>query len=554
MALSKAIYKEFESIVGAANISQDKGIVETYRNIPAQSSDHRGPFKTKTPLPHAVILPGSTEEVQGIVKLCNKYKIQFKASSTFWSTMGYIGDENSVQIDMRRMRGFEIDANNMFIVCEPYVIAATAQAETLKYGLNMNIPGIGCSSSPVASAAGWVGFGPQTIFMGAASENFLGAEWVLPNGEILRTGTLGAGSGWFCGEGPGPSVRAILRGKQGTAGSFGICTKLAIRLHPWPGPTHIPSRGQAPAYKASLPENFRAFTLCFPDWDAYSAGLTLLHQAEILYLGHRQFNMFGRDIKTGMLKIITDPDGQLAYLEKYVNDPETKKINDDMKIDIQVVIAGMTKRDTEYKLKVLDVILEKVGGWKNAWMATKEMEDYVLMYLLRMGHKNLNFVLCGAYEGNYGLSGNVFVSASVMEEAAALKAEWEQKGTAFAAVGGDSDMGSITITGGGGTTGWEFFTHFDAYEKESVEGTAEYFNASQEWMNKKGLGLDMSKWNETARRADGNYYTQEEHNQIFKKMPQPGVAIYQYKVREAFNPNNLCGTYYRTLDPASLKE
>jgi glycolate oxidase len=549
MELSRKIYKAFEDIVGARNISDDIGIRESYRAIPAQSSAHYGPELGKTPMPMAVILPGSTEEVQKVIALCNQYNIQFKASTTFWSVMGYIGSDNSVQIDMRRMRKIEIDEKNMIAVVEPYAIAAVVQAEAMKHGLNLNIPGVGCSSSVVASVSSWVGFGPQTISMGAATENMLATEWVLPNGEILRTGTQGAGSGWFCGDGPGFSTRAILRAKQGTAGSMGICTKMAVRLHPWPGPEYIPSRGQAPAYKASLPDNFNAYTLCFPNWDAYAEGINLLYQAEILYLGHRQFTMFGRDIKTAMIKILNDPDGQFSDLEGYVSDPEIKKANDDMKIDIQVMLAGMSKRDMEYKEKVLDKVLERIGGWKNQFMSDPEIRDWVLMYLLRLGHKNLNYTLCGAYEGNFGLSGNVFVAASVMEEASALKKKWEDETDYIAQVGGDSDMGSITIMGGGGSTGWEFFTHFDAYDKHTVTGTAEFFNVTQEWMNKKKLGVDMAKWNQNARRFDGYYYSQEEQDEMFSKLPQPLTAVYQYKVREAFNPKNLCGSYYRTLNP-----
>ena len=547
MALETEIYRAFEDVVGKRNISQDKGVLESYRCIAAQSSAHYGPYDHKTPLPQAVILPGSTEEVQQVVALCNKYGIEFKASTTFWSAMGYIGSDRSVQIDMRRMNKIEIDSKNMIAIVEPYAIGAVVQAEAMKVGLNLNIPGVGCSSSVCASTAGWVGFGPQTISMGAATENMLSAEWVLPNGEILRTGSLGAGSGWFCGDGPGPSTRAILRAKQGTAGSMGVCTRVAVRLHPWPGPAYIPSRGDAPAYRACLPDNFKAYTLCFPDWDAYAENVNLLHQAEILYLGHRQFTMFGREIKTAMIKILNDPDGQLADLEGYVNDPELKKANEDMKIDIQVVIAGMTARDTEYKEKALEVIMKRVGAWKSEFMMDQDISDWVLMYLLRMGHKNLNYTLCGAYEGNFGLSGNLFTSASVMEEASALKKKWEEETDYLAQVGGDSDMGSITIMGGGGSTGWEFFSHFDAYDKASIKGTAEFFNVTQEWMTQKKLGVDMGKWNQNARREDGYNYTQEQQDAMFSKMPQPLITYYQYRVKQAFNPNDLCGSYYRTL-------
>jgi hypothetical protein len=263
--------------------------------------------------------------------------------------------------------------------------------------------------------------------------------------------------------------------------------------------------------------------------------------------------MFGRDIKTAMITILNDPEKQLADIPSLLDDPYLKEQNEKMKIDIQVIITGMTKRDKEFKEKAVEKILEITGGWKSEFMLDQEIANWVLLYLIRMGHKNLNYVMCGAYEGNFGLSSNVFISASLMEEASTLKKKWEDETDHIAQVGGDSDMGSICIMGGGGPTGWEFFTHFDAYDKSSVTGTADFFNASQEWTTSKGLGVDMSKWNESARRSDGYYFSQEEQNLMFSKLPQPLIAAYQYQVRETFNPNNLCGSYYRTLDPKILE-
>ncbi|WP_005038311.1 FAD-binding oxidoreductase [Holophaga foetida] len=552
MALTAEIYQAFEDVVGQRNISQDKGVLESYRCITSQSSAHYGPFDHKTPLPQAVIMPGSTEEVQKIIKLCNKYKIQFKASTTFWSAMGFIGSENAIQLDMRRMKGIEIDEKNMIAVVEPYAIGAVVQVEAMKVGLNCNIPGVGCSSSVVASTAGWVGFGPTSISMGVAGENMLGAEWVLPDGEVLRTGSLGAGAGWFNGEGPGPSTRSVLRGFQGTTGTMGVCTKVAIRLHPWPGPTCIPTRGQTPAYKASLPDNFKCYTLCYPSWEAWAKGAAMLHEAEIVYLGHRQFNMFGRDIKAAMLRILNDPNGQLADLEPLLQDPELKKQNELMKMDIQVVLAGMTARDIAYKEKVLDRILELCGGWKSEMMLEKDMQDYVLLYLLRLGHKNLNYTLCGSYEGNYGLSSNVFVATAVIEEASELKDKWAKTHTTIADTGGDSDMGSLSIIGGGGAMGWEFFVNFDAYDKASIQGTNDFIDETQKWMTSKGLGVDMGRWNQDIRRKDGLNFTQEEHDAMYVNAAQPLVFAYQWKVREAVNPNHLGGSYYRTLTPSKI--
>ena len=41
---------------------------------------------------------------------------------------------------------------------------------------------------------------------------------------------------------------------------------------------------------------------------------------------------------------------------------------------------------------------------------------------------------------------------------------------------------------------------------------------------------------------------------MFSKLPQPRVTAYQFRVREAFNPNNLATSYYRTCDPKVLEK
>ena len=496
-------------------------------------------------------MPGCTKEVQKIVKLCNKYGISFKASTTFWSSQGFIGTDNSVQLDMRRMKSVTIDPLNMTAIIEPYATAVMIQAEAMKYGLTPNIGGMGCSSSILASTSGWQGPGPCSIFTGTAYDNLICAEWVLPNGELLKTGSAGGGEGWFHGDGIGPSLRAILRGGIGTAGDMGVCTKMSIKLAPWYGPKTIPLRGSAPAYKACLDNNMRAYTICFPNWEAWARATQYFHETRILFAGHRQFNMFGRDIKCAMVKIISDSEKQLCDLNWLLDDPETKAQNENMKIDMQVVITGSSELDTEYKEKALDEILRLTGGWKSELMQEKDMHDWLLMFMLRMGHKNLNYVLCGAYEGHFGLHRtNYYMSAAVVEEASALKKEHEQSGTYMAAVGGNSCMGGLAGLGGGGGVSWEFFAHFDAHDKDSIKGVCDYFKVSNKWMADKGLGGCMGKLNESSRTPEGYNRTQEEHNAMFSKTAQPEIFEYQYLVKQLVNPGNLTGTYYKTVDPA----
>src|SRR4030043_1759057 len=129
MAISKDVYKEFENVVGAENISDDPAIKDAYRSQ----------YLT-------VVLPGDTEEVAAVVKLCNKHKIPFKAQSTGWSFMPPTYD--FIFLDLRRMnRIIEINEKNMYAVVEPYVISAELQAELMKRGLNFCMKGAGSTGS-----------------------------------------------------------------------------------------------------------------------------------------------------------------------------------------------------------------------------------------------------------------------------------------------------------------------------------------------------------------------------------------------------------------------
>jgi FAD/FMN-containing dehydrogenase len=107
MALSRESYQALEAIVGKRNICDNMGVRETYRNIPAQGSGHYGPSEHWTPLPQAVILPKTAEEIKNIFRICNKYGIEFGIDHflvsrvTLWN--------NAIQMDLRRMKSIEID-------------------------------------------------------------------------------------------------------------------------------------------------------------------------------------------------------------------------------------------------------------------------------------------------------------------------------------------------------------------------------------------------------------------------------------------------------------
>jgi hypothetical protein len=101
--------------------------------------------------------------------------------------------------------------------------------------------------------------------------------------------------------------------------------------------------------------------------------------------------------------------------------------------------------------------------------------------------------------------------------------------------------------GGGGITGWENFTNFDPASKESSEGTREFFDATYKHGLEMGWGAGMEKENAMMRGPDGCSLSQEEQDRM---VSGAGVRYnYQWKIREALNPNHLGDTYYVTLQP-----
>lgn len=273
MGLSKPAYKILESLVGSNHISDRPHILAAYRHWSPQSA-------VKPPSPAAVILPGSTEEVQRIVRICNRYNLKYTAQTSLFS-MAMPG-AGTVIINMRRMNKIlEINETDRFAVIEAAVRHVQLKPELLKRNLNYPTASVGPSCSVLANFVASGDHHVQHSFS-RVSRYLLGVEWVLPTGEILRTGSLGCGAGWFSSDGPGPSLRGLVRGWNGWGGSFGIITKIAIGLDAWKGPAVLQAEGRSPNYKIRLPKDcHRVYIFKFPDLDKVRDAMLEVGKAEI---------------------------------------------------------------------------------------------------------------------------------------------------------------------------------------------------------------------------------------------------------------------------------
>jgi len=530
MALSKEVYQALEDIVGPSNISDDPATLDSYAYQWAAELSQRG--SKFMPRPEAALLPGSTEEVQAIVRACNRYKIKCKAYSTGWGSYAAPLKEGVLQLDLRRMdRILEIDERNMFAVIEPYVTGAQLQAEAMKVGLNTHMVGSGSSCSVLAACTSFLGPGPDSIFLGHSNENLLAMEWVMPKGDILRTGSLGSGIGWFCGEGPGPSLRGLAKGRRGAWGGLGVFTKCAVKLSPWPGPPIMPVEGVAPVYSSPLPENFRSYTLAFPTMDAYAEAYYKIYDADIGYIAHRQFNCMGEETWLAFLMRFIDPSKTTDDIEELLKTPEIQKATEEAKRSFQLVLAGMTLRDIEYQKKALTEILDETGGKIVTKMAEPAIEKFTLLYLIKLCFKEINMGLAGTYVGSFAQHGTPdFLVSTLYPAAKETLGRHQQKGL-IANTGADSMMAAVSGLGGGGDCTFEQFCHFDPHDKESVKGALAYYADAARAARERGMhgGLEDCY----------REITKEELEESRHVAPQPAIYTYQRKIKEALDPNDI---------------
>jgi glycolate oxidase len=544
MALPREVYEALEDIVGPDNITEEPATLDSYAyqwmaELVTDVTDG-GKFFDRA---EAVLLPGSTEEVQAIVKTCNRYKLKFHVFSTGWGPWAASPSEGQILLDLRRMdRILEIDEQNMFAVVEPYVVAAQLQAEAMKVGLNNHISGAGAGTSVLANACCFQGGGPDCMYFASPQDSILSIEWVMPTGDILRTGSLGSGLGWFCAEGPGPSTQGVIRGALGGSGGWGVVTKIAIRLVHWPGPSHIPIEGTVPSYKAQLSEDlFKAAFPAFPNWQAFADAIYKIYDSEIGYIAHRQFIMWGDELQAAFLNIVTDPTKQLCDLKELLEKPEIQKLTEEMRRNFQLILVGMTPRDLEYQQKVLDQILSETGGWNIALVDEPAIQGYVLLFMIKLCFKNLNFTATGGFSDTYNsvASPDVWASGEIEAGKKLLK-----KYAGRIADAGDQAMGPIGGQGGGGVTGWEDFVFYDPYDPDSAKAATEISDEGDKLKIEQGrppggmlLGL-----------ARSTHADQELRAQKLSKSPE---YHWQRKLKALLDPNGVgSGNYFWGAEPS----
>src|ERR1700675_82924 len=176
-------------------------------------------------VPALVALPGTAEEVQAVVRLCNEERIPFVARGAGTGLSGgALPVAEGIVISLARLtRILEVDVERGYVVVEPGVtnldVTRAVAAQGFYYAPDPSSQQVCTIGGNVAENAG----GAHCLKYGFTVNHVLAAAVVLPAGELV---TL---SVWD----EGPDLLGVFVGSEGT---LGIAVRITVRVLRGPGP------------------------------------------------------------------------------------------------------------------------------------------------------------------------------------------------------------------------------------------------------------------------------------------------------------------------------
>ncbi len=216
--ISEIILDQFKAIIGEVNIILSEE--QRYEYSHDKTEDYSF-------MPDVVLKPSTPEEVSGLLKICNQYKLPTtpRGAGTGLSG-GAIPVKKGVVISMERFNKIlSIDELNLQATVEPGVITEVFQRAVKEKGLFYPPdPASGGSCFLGGNLANNSG-GPKAVKYGVTRDYVLNMQVVLPTGEIIWTAAnvLKNSTGY--------NLTQLMCGSEGT---LGIITKIVFKLRGYP--------------------------------------------------------------------------------------------------------------------------------------------------------------------------------------------------------------------------------------------------------------------------------------------------------------------------------
>ncbi len=177
--------------------------------------------------PDVVVRPGTTEEVQKLVRLANREMIPVVPRGAGTALCGHaVPIVGGMLLDMTRMaKIIEVRVEDLYCVVEPGIVYDKLNAALQKKGFWFPpTPGSG-EMCTVGGMVATNASGMKAIKYGATRDYVMGLEVVLPNGDIAQLGTR------TIKDASGYQLARLMVGAEGT---LGVITKVILKISPMP--------------------------------------------------------------------------------------------------------------------------------------------------------------------------------------------------------------------------------------------------------------------------------------------------------------------------------
>lgn len=176
----------------------------------------------KPALPDVVVFPKTTEEVRKIVKIANDHHLPVVAFGIGSSLEGHvIPYEGGISVDFSMMNEIlEVNPNNFTVRVQPGVTRNQLNEYLKKYGLFFPVdPG---ADATIGGMTATNASGTTSVRYGVMRDQVRNLEVVLPNGEVIHTGSqvVKSSSGYH--------INGLFVGSEGTLGLF---TEITLRVY-----------------------------------------------------------------------------------------------------------------------------------------------------------------------------------------------------------------------------------------------------------------------------------------------------------------------------------